>query len=158
MSDSTLDTVKHIRYVQYLMNLAIEELLTRARKHDETKLESPEKEIFDEFTPKLSDSTFGSDEYKQFLKEMKVALDHHYAMNRHHPECHRKGIEGMDLIDLLEMAVDWKAATMRHANGNIDKSLEINIKRFGLSPQLVQILKNTFFFFSTYGKKYRKPF
>ncbi len=84
--DSTADTVKHIQQVQYLLQLVIEELLTRSRKHDKTKLESPEKEVFDEYTPKLKNSTYMSEEYKQFLKDMKPALDHHYAENGHHPE------------------------------------------------------------------------
>jgi len=151
MSDSTLDTVKHIRYVQYLMNLVIGELLTRARKHDETKLESPEKEIFDEYSPKLSGATYGSDEYKQFLKEMKVALDHHYAKNRHHPECYEKGIDGMNLIDLVEMICDWQAAASRHADGDVMESLKKSVDRFKISPQLAAILENTLFFFSTHG-------
>lgn len=151
MSDSILDTVKHIRNVQYLMNLIIEELLTRARKHDETKLESPEKEIFDEYSPKLKDSTYMSDEYKGFLKEMKVALDHHYAKNRHHPEYFEEGINGMSLIDLIEMVADWKAASARHADGDVMESLKKNIDRFNISPQLAVILENTLFFFSTHG-------
>jgi len=151
MSDSTLETVKHIRHVQYLMELVIEELLSRSRKHDETKLESPEKEIFDEFTPKLQGATYGSDEYKGFLKEMKVALDHHYKENRHHPECYTEGINGMSLIDLIEMVADWKAAAARHNDGDTTKSLEINIERFGISPQLALIIRNTFFFFSCHG-------
>lgn len=101
MEDSTLKTVEHIRYVQYLLNLIIGELLDRSLKHDKTKLESPEKEIFDEFTPKLSKSTYMSDEYHQFMEEMKVALDHHYANGRHHPEHFKKGIDDMSLIDLI---------------------------------------------------------
>lgn len=151
MSDSTLETVKHIRYVQYLMNLMIEELLERSRKHDETKLESPEKEIFDEYTPKLKGATYGSPEYKEFLKEMKVALDHHYKKSRHHPEHFKKGINDMSLIDLIEMIADWKAAAARHADGDTEKSLKINIERFGISPQLAVIIRNTFFFFSCHG-------
>lgn len=38
---------------------------------------------------------------------------------------------------------DWKAATERHADGDILKSLEINRVRFGISDQLAQILQNT---------------
>lgn len=38
---------------------------------------------------------------------------------------------------------DWKAAVMRHADGDINKSVEINTKRFNISPQLVAIIKNT---------------
>lgn len=46
---------------------------------------------------------------------------------------------------------DWKAASMRHEDGDIRKSIEKNTKRFNLSPQLVNILKNTALFFSTHG-------
>jgi hypothetical protein len=118
-------------------------LAGRAATHDESKLGPVEKPIFDEFTPKLKDCTYGSDEYKQYLEHMKVALDHHYANNQHHPEFWENGVNDMDLIDLIEMIFDWKAASERHADGDIMKSIKINQKRFGLSDQLVRILENT---------------
>jgi hypothetical protein len=86
---------------------------------------------------------YGGAEYQQCLAEMKTALDHHYAHNRHHPEHFQEGIEGMTLIDLLEMCLDWYASSKRHAVGNIFDSIEKNRKRFGLSDQLCQILRNT---------------
>ena len=49
----------------------------------------------------------------------------------------------MSLFDLVEMLADWKAATTRHADGNIQDSLEINKKRFSISDQLFEILLNT---------------
>ena len=49
----------------------------------------------------------------------------------------------MNLIDIVEMFADWKAATLRHSNGSILKSIDINISRFNMSPQLVNIFKNT---------------
>lgn len=49
----------------------------------------------------------------------------------------------MNLIDLLEMIADWKASTLRHADGNIFHSIEVNKGRFNLSDQLVKILVNT---------------
>lgn len=52
-------------------------------------------------------------------------------------------VNNMNLFDLLEMFLDWNASCQRHANGDINKSIEINTARFGLSPQLVEILKNT---------------
>lgn len=143
MYDSKADTLAHIRRVSQLLNGAAIELLNRANKHDESKLHSPEKELFDEFTPKLKDCTYGSDEYKGYLKELKVALDHHYANNSHHPEHYDNGVNGFDLFDLIEMFFDWKAATERHADGNIMKSIEINKGRFKLDPQVEQILINT---------------
>lgn len=141
--DSTSDTLKHIKRVAQLLTEASSELITRANKHDNSKLHSPEKELFDEYTPKLANCTYGSDEYKGFLKELKVALDHHYAENSHHPEHYKEGVNGMDLFDVIEMFFDWKAATERHNDGNIYKSIHINKDRFKISDQLSQIFINT---------------
>ena len=49
----------------------------------------------------------------------------------------------MTLIDLLEMICDCKASTMRHADRDIDRSLDINADRFGYGAELKGILKNT---------------
>ena len=49
----------------------------------------------------------------------------------------------MDLFDLFEMLLDWKAASERHNNGDIFKSIQINKERFKLSNQLCNIFKNT---------------
>ena len=49
----------------------------------------------------------------------------------------------MDLFDVLELFIDWKAAGERHGNGNIYKSIEINKERFKMSDQLVDIFTNT---------------
>ncbi|MBA2878037.1 hypothetical protein HNR63_001091 [Anoxybacillus kamchatkensis] len=141
--DCKKDTIVHINQVREFMMSAASELLRRAVAHDQTKLESPELEIFTEYTPKLKGSTYGSDEYKTFLKEMSVALKHHYANNSHHPEHYENGVNGMDLFDLIEMVCDWKAAVMRHDDGDIYKSLEINKDRFKIGEQLYSILKNT---------------
>ena len=141
--DSKADTLLHIKRVNQLFTESASELIRRANVHDNSKLESPEKELFDEYTPKLKDCTYGSDEYKEFLKGLKVALDHHYENNSHHPEHYENGVNGFDLFDLIEMFFDWKAATERHVDGNIMKSIEINKGRFELSEQLCKIMKNT---------------
>lgn len=140
---SKADTLLHIKRVNELLGLAAMELIMRGQVHDNSKLLSPEKELFDEFTPKLKDCTYGSDEYKAYLKGLKVALDHHYANNSHHPEHYENGINGFDLFDLIEMFVDWKAATERHADGDIKKSIQINKERFNISEQICQIFENT---------------
>lgn len=137
------ETWRHIDLVMRLLAGMQMELMKRQFTHDRSKLAPPEVSTYAEYTPKLSSSTYGSEEYKQFLKEMKPALDHHYAHNRHHPEFFENGVEDMNLIDLLEMVVDWYAATQKHNDGNIWKSIEINTERFGLSPQLVSVIRNT---------------
>ena len=141
--DCKKDTIEHINQVREIMMQVTKELLTRAIRHDESKLESPELEIFTEYTPKLKNSTYGSEEYKSFLKEMDMALQHHYVNNSHHPEHYKNGINGMNLFDVIEMVCDWKAAVMRHKDGDIYKSLDISKERFGIDNQLHCILKNT---------------
>lgn len=145
--DSTNDTLRHIKRVSELLTECSIELLKRANRHDDSKLKSPEKELFDEFTPKLKSCTYGSEEYKGHMKQLKVALDHHYENNSHHPEHYKNGINDFDLFDLTEMFMDWKAATERHNDGDIHKSIEINKERFGISDQLCEIFKNTVFRF-----------
>ena len=49
----------------------------------------------------------------------------------------------MNLIDVLEMIVDWKSSSLRHNDGDIFKSIETNQKRFGYSDELKSILINT---------------
>lgn len=141
--DSTIETKKHIETVkEYCKNFA-SELIIRVMNHDKSKLGNIEKPLFDEYTPKLKNSTYGSEEYKKFLEELKPALNHHYENNSHHPEFYSNGIQGMDLFDLVEMFFDWKAASERHDNGNLLKSIDINKKRFNMSNDLVAIFKNT---------------
>ena len=142
-TESTLETKKHIERVEYYLIKLSHEIAFRFINHDRSKLKSPEKEIFEIYTPKLKGSTYGSDEYKSFLKEMKVALDHHYKKNRHHPYHFKNGIKGMNLVDIIEMLCDWKAATERHLDGDIFKSIELNQSRFGYSDDLKQIFINT---------------
>lgn len=138
-----IDTRKHIARVAALLHLFAKKLMDRADGHDQTKLQSPEVETFAVYTAKLKDTSYGSEDYKQFLAEMKPALDHHYAKNRHHPEHFPNGVEDMTLIDILEMLCDWKAASERQHDGNILKSIEANQKRFEISGQLAQVLVNT---------------
>ena len=141
--DSTDATKAHIKTVRELLERVRGNLMARQMAHDASKLSEPEKSMYDEFTPKLKASTYGSEEYKEFLKQMGSALQHHYQKNSHHPEHFDNGINGMSLLDLIEMVVDWKAASLRHADGDIRKSLEINRKRFNISDQLAEIFENT---------------
>ena len=174
MEDQRPKTLEHIKEVRRNLVKVINEVRSRAIHHDESKLVSPEREIFDEYTPKLKNATYGSGEYKKYLKEMKVALDHHYTNNRHHPEYFSKrwkcddcneelgysavecptcahtncftrigSIDKMNLIDIIEMLCDWEAATLRHADGDIKKSIEINQERFRYSDELKAIFLNT---------------
>jgi hypothetical protein len=136
-------TMRHIERVRNLLNTFVVELMHRGELHDQSKLEQPEVAYFAEWTPKLATVTYGSPEYESYREKLAPALEHHYARNRHHPEHFKGGVDDMNLLDLVEMICDWKASSERHNDGNIRKSIELNAKRFALSPQMVRILENT---------------
>lgn len=143
MYDSKIETLEHIKQVNTFMLDLARQLISRASVHDASKLLSPEKEAFDLVTPQLKNLTYGSEEYKASLDVLGEALKHHYAENEHHPEHYENGIDDMTLIDLVEMLCDWKAATLRHADGDLYDSICKNQQRFKISQQLGQILINT---------------
>ncbi len=151
--DSEKDTRTHIATVGSYLLSVINRLTFRIVDHDSSKLKKHEKPWFDKYTPKLAGSAYGSKQYKKFLTDMKPALSHHYGNNRHHPEFHKRtdkyilnmtsALGCMNLIDIIEMLCDWKAATERHNDGDIFKSIELNQKRFGYSDEMKSILLNT---------------
>lgn len=142
-AECKVETIKHIERVRYYLHIITEKLTIRGVTHDKTKLESPEVELFTEFTPRLAELKYGSEEYKESLARLKPALEHHYANSRHHPEHFSKGINDMNLVDIIEMLCDWKAAGERQRDGNLLKSIELNAQRFGYDDQLKQIFINT---------------
>lgn len=141
--DSTADTLRHSLRVADLMSAPIKELLDRSIRHDLSKTVEPERSTYDEFVPKLRTATYGSEEYRSLVAAMGAGLAHHYAHNRHHPEHFPDGLRGMTLVDLIEMLADWTAATERGRDGDLAASLEIHSERFGIAPQVMDILRNT---------------
>lgn len=141
--DSTRDTLEHIRLVNRNLIRFAQEILDRAANHDSSKLVSPEKEGFDAVSIKLSQCTYNSPEYEKSLEELKPTLQHHYRHNSHHPQHYERGVDDMDLVDVVEMYLDWKAAAERNQGGNIFDSINKNKTRFNLSDQLTSILKRT---------------
>lgn len=143
VAECQVETQKHIETVRRYIRFMIDKIEMRGVKHDASKLETPEVELFAKVTPKLASTTYGSEEYSGFLDKLRPALDHHYASNRHHPQHFVNGINDMTLIDIIEMFCDWKASTLRQNDGNLLKSIETNAERFNIDSQLKQILMNT---------------
>lgn len=143
MYDSKADTLEHIKRVSELLTGMAMALLARGAKHDDSKLVEPEKSLFDEETPKLKELVFGSTEYVESLERLQPALEHHYANNSHHPQHYPEGIDGMNLVDIVEMFADWIAASERTKDGDIYTSIKYNKNRFVMSEQLENIFINT---------------
>ena len=74
---------------------------------------------------------------------MAILMDFNRLKRTFHPEHFPNGILDMNLIDIVEMLCDWKAASERQEDGNLLKSIEQNAERFGYDDQLKQIFINT---------------
>jgi hypothetical protein len=138
-----VETEEHIKNVEFFINKLVELAKQRGPAHDRSKLFSPEIDHFATIDRHTLDTKFGTPEYQQSLDNLKPALENHYAKNRHHPEHFPNGIKGMNLIDVLEMLCDWKASCMRYKEGNILKSIEINVNRHNISEDFAAVLRNT---------------
>ena len=149
MSDiynSARDTQLHKEnVVNVMMLLILPDLYNRADTHDNSKLQSPEKEVYDEFVPKLRTAKYGTPEYEAIRDEMNQKGGwHHTHVNRHHPEFFKSGISGMTLNDFVEMVCDWFAASLRSDTSFID-GLDRNIKKYDIPPMMASIIKNTYY-------------
>lgn len=144
--DSTNDTREHITKVQVRLNEIIGILRARLNAHDWSKFGAAEKPGYDIISAVLAGHAFGTDAYNVAMAEARqhpavvAAIAHHYAANDHHPEHTPDGIAGMSLLSVAEMIADWKGASERSGN---TFSIEFQIERFGIEPQLAAILRNT---------------
>jgi hypothetical protein len=143
MTEHLEGVLAHKALVAAYMQEVAQALIARAVVHDNSKFSPEESAIFEEMTPILKTLTYGSDEYKAALARLGPALQHHYAVNSHHPEHFPDGINGMSLLDLIEMVCDWIAATQRVKDGDIRTSLPINKARFQIDDQLYGIIGHT---------------
>src|SRR5260221_11060207 len=82
--DSTIDTTLHINRVRFLVGQCAIILLERGAKHDASKLEEPERAIFDTVGNRLAVITYAGEEYQSSLAELKKVLDNQYATNYIH--------------------------------------------------------------------------
>ena len=64
VAECQVETQKHIENVRKYIRFIIDKIDLRGVKHDASKLESPEVELFAELTPRLANLTYGSEEYQ----------------------------------------------------------------------------------------------
>lgn len=137
-------TKNHINLVNKYIKFINYEILKRGKNHDKSKLRYPEVDKFSSYLKdKNRNNQYGSEEYKKFLEDMKITLNHHYQENRHHPEHFKNGILDMNLIDLIELICDWKATSTINKNDDLIKSIILGQERFKYSDEIKQLLINT---------------
>lgn len=142
---SKLLIFEHKNRILKYMSRFINNIIDRMSTHDNSKLDPLEFEIYTMVMDEFKNNPFGSDGYETVRQKLGPAIEHHYANNRHHPEHFENGINGMDLVDLIEMIVDWKAASENSTGGggNMMLSIDTLSKKYGMTPQLTQIMINT---------------
>lgn len=107
--------------------------------HDNSKFSNEELPYFEKVED-IKVKEYQDDNYKKSMEILKPALDHHYSINRHHPEHFENGVDEMNLLDLIEMVFDWEASARVHGT---EFNPEDNFNRFNISSQLGNIIKNT---------------
>ena len=131
---------QHKKEVFSILSKVIIDMAEKAVLHDNSKHHPIEKKIFKSNIK----YKFGSPEYNKNLDSLKEGLNHHYGKNRHHPEHFKNGVNGMNLLDVMEMVADWIAASNHYqVDGNIYESFEKCKERFGIDDQLGEIILNT---------------
>ena len=132
----------HIKDIQEILNKLSFKLINRGKEHDDSKFKDPEFSEFSQTVEMDSLIEYGSEEHKNKQKKLEGVINLHHYNNTHHPEHWENGIEDMTLLDLLEMITDWSVASKKYKNGDVYKSLDINCKKYSISPQLKKILLN----------------
>lgn len=137
-------TREHKERVCDLMNMAAGIISVRGFHHDDSKFDDAEIGPLSNLQAIIvteGPAAFGSAEYERRRDFLAPMLKHHYAKNSHHPEHYSDGVNGMCLFDLMEMFLDWKAASER--GGESEMSITEACRRFDVSPQLEAVFKNT---------------
>jgi len=132
---------EHNNHVQQNMADTIANIAKRMASHDQSKYSEEEFDLV-EGKPYLQTLEYNTPEYKAGLVRVQTAVEHHYKANSHHPEHFYNGIKGMTLLDLIEMACDWQAASIEH-DSDFLTSINRNVERFELSIEMQEILMNT---------------
>lgn len=131
---------QHVTLVQDNLHRVIDKLVKRARVHDLSKLNDDEFSGFVQINKVAREHPYGSDEYKASLKEVD-AVELHYSRNDHHPEFFDGGVNDMNLLQLIEMVCDWKAASETYGQTSFSESLRIQKDRFKIDDKQFYIIQ-----------------
>lgn len=129
----------HQRAVQILLLRLAHRLEQRALMHDLSRLRRDELEGFAKIRHIPYQRDMASSEYQQSLKREVVGL--HWSRNRHHPEFHPNGYEDMKLMDIIEMAADWRAASYTYKDQDFEGNLAKLFERFDIDQPDQQMIR-----------------
>jgi len=137
------DLLMHRIEVAENLNEIQGELNRRGIVHDKSKFLPKEHDAFVQTRPDFKKANYGTPEYQKCVDAIKPAIDHHYANNRHHTAYHKDGFAEMNLIDVLEMLADWKAANRRSPDLSFKDSLPRCYKKYDIPDNMQKHIENT---------------
>lgn len=124
--------IAHRDAVRLNVQALTHELERRALRHDLTKLSLDEVEGFVRINAAARTHAYGSEEYRASMDAEKGpsgCIGLHYARNSHHPEHHALDSR-MGFLDIIEMVLDWKAASDTYGKMTLRGSLPHHRERF----------------------------
>lgn len=133
----------HKEQIAMLLAKFAAELTYRAAIHDNSKFSPDEFNVHSDNVHHFNKYQFNTKEEQELRHRLSPASISHRKRNRHHPEYFENGIDGMNIIDLLEMICDWKSASTRVPGDSLRKGFPILKEKYNISPQLLKILENT---------------
>lgn len=143
-------TSEHIKRVQKNLYTIAEErddlnkvqLMARGKNHDKSKYGKEEKipYIWLTWTKKygLASISIPTNEFNIINKNINKAVNHHYKVNRHHPEFH-KNINDMNEIDISEMIADW-AAMSQELKDNLKAWTDKSVKKYKFNKDQTKLI------------------
>jgi len=129
--------VAHRDHVRLNMLALTNELERRALQHDLSKLSPTELEGFVRINRAAREHPYGSEEYRASMDAEKGpsgCITHHYERNSHHPEFFASP-KDMGFLDIIEMVLDWKAASDTYGSMTLRGSLPHHRARFDFSDE-----------------------
>lgn len=133
---------EHRALVHDKMATVSRDINTRARHHDQSSLNGSEFRIYEEHFDELQKYPMFDPRRDAVLKEMRVATMYHHNANDHHPEHFDDGINGMNLIQMIEFVADIMSQSEQ--NGiDVYEMLPLLKDQYDISSQLYQVILNT---------------
>lgn len=138
-----LTTMQHREAVADLLHNLADYFRARAREHDRSKLSLDEFGGFVRINHAARDNDYGSEEYMEALASEKGpegCITLHYSRNPHHPEYHVSPSD-MGLLDLIEMVIDWKGASIVYGRATMREGLKVHRERFAFADWQWQVIE-----------------
>ena len=140
MTDETkalVTIMRHREIVAGALVLLADQLRERGRVHDRSKLVEDELAGYVRINAVAREHPYGSPEYKESMRsEMGPdgCITKHFARNSHHPEYHDEALH-MGWLDIIEMVIDWYAASQTYGTNTFADSVKVQRNRFAFTEE-----------------------